>query len=149
MAQAASSTATFGPPLSEMNTTPLIDVMLVLLVMLILAVPAAVNQIPIDLPIIEFPDRPVIKHDKNLVSVTSRSDITWNGQQVSQAQLGWLLHSAQSLNPEPELQFGPDPDAPYDMTAKVLNTIKGSGVSAFGFVGNEKFIQFGKPRSAH
>ena len=46
------------------------------------------------------------------------------------------------------LQFQPDPQAPYDTTAKVLNIIKGSGVSAFGFVGNEQFIQFGKAAGA-
>ena len=62
--------------------------------------------------------------------------------------LGPLLKATLHLRPEPELRFQPDPGAPYDTTARVLNVIKGSGVSAFGFVGNEQFAQFGKAPAA-
>ena len=49
---------------------------------------------------------------------------------------------------EPELQFQPDAQAPYDTTIQVLNIIKGSGVTAFGFVGNEQYAVFGKAANA-
>lgn len=136
-----------GPtnPLAELNTTPLIDVMLVLLVMIILSIPVATHTLPIDLPgpgpIIELPP---IQPDRNKVSVTPARVITFNNQPVSTAQLALLLKTTLALRPEPELQFQPDPGAPYDITAKVLNVIKGSGISAFGFVGNEQFARFGK-----
>jgi biopolymer transport protein ExbD len=133
-------------PLSDLNTTPLIDVMLVLLVMMILSIPIATHSLPIDLPgpgpIIE---RPPVQPDRNKVSVTPANVITFNNQPVSAKQLGALLRDTLALRPEPELQFQPDPGAPYDTAAKVLQVIKGSGVSAFGFVGNEQFARFGKP----
>ena len=140
-------------PLGDLNTTPLIDVMLVLLVMFILAIPVATNSVPIDLPPANPADQlPKILRDSNKVSVTPQSVITFNNQPVTPVQLTTLLRATMQLRPEPELQFQPDQSAPYDTTAKVLNVIKFTGVSAFGFVGNERFQQFGKapgaPRAA-
>ena len=136
-------------PLSDLNTTPLIDVMLVLLVMFILAIPVASNSVPIDLP---SPNTtaplPQILRDRNKVSVTPQSVITFNNQPVTAGQLAVLLNATLALQPEPELQFQPDQSAPYDTTAKVLNVIKSAGVSAFGFVGNEQFRQFAKAPGA-
>jgi biopolymer transport protein ExbD len=148
MARAAAAVRTFEAPLGEMNTTPLIDVMLVLLVMLILAVPAAVNEVPIDLPAVGQPDWPIVEHKRNLISITADSQVQWNAQPVTQSQLAALLLTAHRLNPEPELQFEPSADAPYDTTAKVLNVVKQSGVSAFGFIGNDRYTSFGKPKAA-
>ena len=140
-------------PLGDLNTTPLIDVMLVLLVMFILAIPVATNSVPIDLPPANPAEQlPKILRDSNKVSVTPQSVITFNNQPVTPVQLTTLLRATMQLRPEPELQFQPDQSAPYDTTAKVLNVIKFTGVSAFGFVGNERFQQFGKapgaPRAA-
>ena len=138
-----------GTPMMEMNTTPLIDVMLVLLIMFIITIPVATHAINIDLPAPTPPPLvPPPKHDKNKVSVTPMGAITWNNQQVTGGQLLYQLQETMKIKPEPELQFQPDPQAPYDNTSKVLNIIKGSGVSAFGFVGNEQFVQFGKAAGA-
>ena len=72
----------------------------------------------------------------------------WNGTAVNTSQLVSLLKSTLAINPEPELQFQPDAQAPYDTTIQVLNIIKGSGVTAFGFVGNEQYAVFGKAANA-
>jgi len=138
----------FEQPLGEINTTPLIDVMLVLLVMLILTIPAAVNQVPVDLPPIEDQPQHIINHDKNLVAITPDNRITWNAGPVSESELAGLLQASRKLAPEPELQFEPAPDASYDTAAKVLNTIKRSGITAFGFVGNDRYTRFGKAAPA-
>ena len=138
-----------GSPMMEMNTTPLIDVMLVLLIMFIITIPVATHSINIDLPAPTPPtDVPPPKHDKNKVSVTPSNVITWNNQPVTMGELLFQLQATLQIKPEPELQFQPDPQAPYDTTAKVLNVIKGSGVSAFGFVGNEAFVSFDKAPNA-
>ena len=63
-------------------------------------------------------------------------------------QLMTTLQATMKIKPEPELQFQPDPQAPYETSAQVLNIIKGSGVTAFGFVGNEQFSEFGKAANA-
>jgi biopolymer transport protein ExbD len=134
-----------GEPMMEMNTTPLIDVMLVLLIMFIITIPVATHAVNIDLPAPTPPTNvPPPNHVKNKVSVTPTGEITWNNLPVDQGGLLYQLQQTIKITPEPELQFQPDPQAPYDTTAKVLNIIKGSGVSAFGFVGNEQFISFNR-----
>lgn len=144
-----SQTAKAEEPFAAINTTPLIDVLLVLLVMILLSVPVATHVVTIDLPpghpII---DPPPIHHDKNKISITPDDVITFNGHPVDQAELAVLLKTSLTIVPEPELQFQPDPRARYDTAAKVLNVIKGSGVTAFGMVGNEQFVEFGKAQSA-
>jgi len=138
-----------GSPMMEMNTTPLIDVMLVLLIMFIITIPVATHAVNIDLPAPTPPTNvPPPKHDKNKVSITAANEITWNNQVVDTGGLLYQLQQTLKITPEPELQFQPDPQAPYDTTAKVLNIIKGSGVTAFGFVGNEQFAGFGKAANA-
>lgn len=138
-----------GSPMMEMNTTPLIDVMLVLLIMFIITIPVATHAVNIDLPNPSAPPPDtVIKRDKNKVIITPDSQIQWNGTTLNESQLLSSLQATLAIKPEPELQFQPDPQAPYDTTAKVLNIIKGSGVTAFGFVGNEQYSEFSKAANA-
>jgi biopolymer transport protein ExbD len=138
-----------GEPMMEMNTTPLIDVMLVLLIMFIITIPVATHAVNIDLPNPAAPPPDVIvKRDKNKVVIMPNNEILWNGTPVNVNQLTGLLKSTLAINPEPELQFQPDAQAPYDTTIQVLNIIKGSGVNAFGFVGNEQYAGFGKAPNA-
>jgi biopolymer transport protein ExbD len=138
-----------GAPMMEMNTTPLIDVMLVLLIMFIITVPVANHAVNIDLPSAQNPPpQTPVKPDKNKVVLTPDSKILWNGTDVSQGQLVGLLKQTLALPTEPELQFQPDQQAPYDLAVHVLNLIKGSGVTKFGFVGNEQFVNFGKAAKA-
>ncbi|MDE2436774.1 MAG: biopolymer transporter ExbD [Sphingomonadales bacterium] len=138
-----------GEPMMEMNTTPLIDVMLVLLIMFIITIPVATHAVNIDLPNPSAPPPPtVIKRDKNKVVIAPNSAILWNNTPMNESQLLGALQATLAIKPEPELQFQPDPQAPYDTTAKVLKIIKGSGVTAFGFVGNEQYSEFNKAPNA-
>jgi biopolymer transport protein ExbD len=138
-----------GEPMMEMNTTPLIDVMLVLLIMFIITIPVATHAVSIDLPAPTPPTNiPPPKKDKNKVSISPEGTVLWNGQAIDQGGLVYQLKESAKMNPEPELQFQPDQQAPYDTAAKVLQLIKASGVTAFGFVGNEQFSEFGKAEGA-
>jgi len=133
----------------EMNTTPLIDVMLVLLIMFIITIPVATHAVNIDLPSpAATPPDVKIERTKNKVVVSPASEILWNGTPLSEGQLLSALQATLAIKPEPELQFQPDAQAPYDTSAKVLNIIKGSGVTAFGFVGNEQYSEFSKQAGA-
>ena len=135
-----------GSPMMEINTTPLIDVMLVLLIMFIITIPVATHSVDIDLPSPDTPptDLPPPDTVKNKVVLTQDNSILWNGETVTDGQLVSLLQETLTYEVEPELQFEPEPEAAYDLSAKVLNIIKGSGVTKFGFVGNEKYSEFGK-----
>ena len=139
-----------GTPMMEMNTTPLIDVMLVLLIMFIITIPMATHSVDIDLPVPNpnDPPPPPILPDKNKVVLTRDGQIMWNATPVTGGQLVSNLKGTLALQPEPELQFQPEPDASYDLSAKVLNIIKGSKVTKFGFVGNEMFSEFEKAPGA-
>jgi len=139
-----------GAPMMEMNTTPLIDVMLVLLIMFIITIPVATHSTDIDLPVPNpnEPPPPPIKPTVNKVVLTRDGQILWNGAALSGGQLVQNLKGTLSMQPEPELQFEPEADASYDLSAKVLNIIKGSKVTKFGFVHNELYSEFDKAESA-
>jgi biopolymer transport protein ExbD len=139
-----------GEPMSEMNTTPLIDVMLVLLIMFIITIPVATHAVNIDLPGPPPPNaqKPPIDPVKNKVVLTPDGQILWNGTAIDQSVLLANLQSSTQMAVEPELQFQPDAQAGYDLSAHVLNIIKGSGVTKFGFVGNEKYASFSKAAGA-
>ena len=137
-------------PMMEMNTTPLIDVMLVLLIMLILTIPVATHSVDIDLPSPTPLDTPPPPVDpiKNKIVLTPSNEILWNGAPIDQAGLVTNLKTSLTYAVEPELQFEPEAMASYDLSAKVLNLIKASQVTKFGFVGNEKYRVFDKAANA-
>lgn len=131
-----------GAPLSEINTTPLIDVLLVLLVMLVITIPAGTHSLEFDLPSGDSGE--VIDRTSNRLSLTERGEIRWNGQAVTRGELAAVLGQVRSMNPEPEVQFEPDPQASYAVAADVLHLAKDAQLSRFGFVGNDRYRSFGR-----
>jgi biopolymer transport protein ExbD len=127
-------------PMMEMNTTPLIDVMLVLLIMFIITIPLQSHAVKMDLPrgiVLPKPD-PV----KNKVVITADGRILWNGVAVGMDGLRYELGVTQGMSPQPELQLQPDATARYALVDEVLAETKRARVSSMGFVGNERYQQF-------
>jgi biopolymer transport protein ExbD len=128
-------------PMMEMNTTPLIDVMLVLLVMLIITIPLQSHSVKLDLPNgvppLAEPD-PV----RNKVLVTASGALLFNGRQVDRAQLQRLLTASGQLPKEPELQLQPAATAPYGVVDEVLVMTRRAQLTRLGFVGNESYARF-------
>jgi len=133
-----------GAPMMEMNMTPLIDVLLVLLIVFIMSIPIATHAIAIDLPTPSPPTDAPVDPVKNKIVLTTNNEILWNGAAITPNELVSNLQTSLTYAVEPELQFEPEATASYDLSAKVLNIIKQSGVTKFGFVGNEKYRIFGK-----
>ena len=133
-----------GEPMMEMNMTPLIDVLLVLLIMFIITIPIATHAVNIDLPSpTNDPSTPDVDPVTNKIVLTRENVILWNDTPISQNELVYNLSQSLDLAVEPELQFEPEANASYDLAATVLDIIKRSGVTRFGFVGNDKYRQFG------
>jgi biopolymer transport protein ExbD len=132
-----------GQPMMEMNTTPLIDVMLVLLIMFIITIPVQTHAVKIDLPVNSDQNNPPpIDPIKNTVSVDPYGTVTWNGTPIDMVTLRLYLERTRAMSPEPELHVQPDPQARYAVVDNVLAIIKRSGVTKMGFVGNEQYRAF-------
>jgi len=140
MAMQTTSDNTSGEPMMDINMTPLIDVMLVLLIMFIITIPIQTHAVKLDLPVNTNQPPPPIKPVSNDVVVTADNQILWNGNPVTQPQLRQYLDMTQQMNPIPELHLQPDSTARYDLVDQVLAVTKRAHVQKMGFVGNEYYM---------
>ena len=136
---AMSSGGAEGEPMMDINTTPLIDVMLVLLIMFIITIPIQTHAVKVDLPVDSHQPAPPVDPVKNKVSIDPAGTISWNGAAVDPVTLQQYLEQTVGMNPEPELHFQPDPQAKYERVDQVLAIIKRSNVTKLGFIGNEQY----------
>ena len=130
-----------GEPMMDINTTPLIDVMLVLLIMFIITIPPQSHAVKLDLPQNQANQPPPpIDPVKNKVVITTQGAVLWNGAPVNLTQLRQFLDVTQQMDPIPELHLQPEPDARYELVDEVLAVTKQAKVSKMGFVGNEAYM---------
>jgi biopolymer transport protein ExbD len=124
--------------LIEINTTPLIDVMLVLLIMLIVTIPIQLHAVNLDLPVATPPPAtpPVVVR----IDIDARGTVLWQGEALADAAaLDARLREAAAAQPAPELHLRPDRDARYEAVAGVLAATKRHGLTKIGIVGAEQF----------
>ena len=126
-------------PMLEINTTPLIDVMLVLIIMLIITIPMQTHSVKLDLP---RADGTQVNSLRNVVTITEQGSVQWNGRPLGMGELAGLLAATTQLPSEPELHLQPAPEAPYRVVDEVLVITKRAGVQKFGFVGNQAYARF-------
>lgn len=141
MAMQTTSNNSEGEPMMEINTTPLIDVMLVLIIMLIITIPPQTHAVKLDLPQGDNPQEQVVDPVKNKIVVTQAGAVLWNGAPVNLVQLRQYLDVSQQYQPIPELHLQPEPEARYDTVDEVLVVTKQANVSKMGFVGNEAYAK--------
>ena len=130
-------------PMMDINTTPLIDVMLVLLIMFIITIPPQTHAVKIDLPVND-PNQitPPVDPERNKIVIDRAGSVLWNGTPVDLVTLRQYLDITTTIRPTPELHIQPDPEARYVLVDEVLAVIKRANIESMGFVGNEQFANF-------
>lgn len=133
------STAIAEPRLlQDLNITPLIDVMLVLLVMFILLIPIQFHEVPLDLPgqsKVPLSERPVVR-----LSIGADNVVRWNGSAVGEDSLPGRFHGLVTDPAQPVLQIAADGAARYEIFDRTLAAAKKAGITRLGMVGNEQFV---------
>jgi biopolymer transport protein ExbD len=129
-------------PIGEMNVTPFIDVLLVLLIMVILASPQPVNVTPVDLPGNDpiTPPLPII--ERNTIGIDAADRLRLNGTVLTEPELRAQVSAAASRDIKPQLLFQPEALASYDKAARTIALMREEGADHFAFVGNEKYRDF-------
>jgi len=119
--------------MNEINMTPLVDVMLVLLIIFIITVPVMKHAVNIDLPrATSEPEQP--KPENILFSVTAEGDYYWNDQKVSDSELPTRLAAEAAKEPHPELHIRGDKAVRYERVAKAMAEAREAGVRKIGFI---------------
>jgi biopolymer transport protein ExbD len=124
-------------PMSEINTTPLVDVMLVLLVIFIITAPLLTHSVKIDLP--KASSQPVIEKPEIItIAIDGAGKMYWNDVALVQDELKVKLQTIANQKPEPELHIRADKETRYQLLAEVMAEAQNAGVSKLGFVSEPK-----------
>ena len=126
-------------PMMSLNMTPLIDVLLVLIVMMILTIPIVTHKLPIDLPQ-PGPSNPA-RHSLHRLDLGADGRLAWDGVAIADAALPARLAALQA-EPDADLQIAANAEARYERFDQTLAAIKFAGITRLGFVGNERFARF-------
>ena len=124
----------------EINTTPLIDVMLVLLVMLIITIPIQLHSVELEMPV-GSPPVNLIKPEKIQIDSDDKSTVYWQGLPVSAQELDANMQTLSGQNPQPEVHIRPNKSAQYAVFANVLSSSKRLGLTKIAVIGAEQFVQ--------
>jgi biopolymer transport protein ExbD len=124
----------------DINTTPLIDVMLVLLVMLIITIPIQLHAVNLEMPVGVPPDN-AIKPEKVQIDIDDKSIVYWQGLPVSGEELDQKMSLVAQQPVPPEIHLRPNKDCQYAVFANVLSTTKRKGLTKVAVIGAEQFVQ--------
>lgn len=129
-------------PFSQLNITPLIDVLLVLLVMLMLSIPAVTHKVAVDLPTGTTGNTPAVI---NKLFLNAAGTAFWNDIPMDSDRLQVRLETMAKDPAKPQLHFETDARARYERFDQLVAMIKRAGVEEVGFVGNDQFAKWDRP----
>ncbi len=121
------------PPMAEINVTPMVDVMLVLLVIFIITAPLLTHSIKLDLPKV---DAQVVAMEGETItlSIDTRGRIFWNNDLLTQEEFETRLGLVAKREPQPDIQVRADNETRYQSMAKVMSSVQAAGITKLGFV---------------
>ncbi len=128
-----------GAPMMEMNTTPLIDVMLVLIIMLIVTLPVMTHAVKLDMP---RPDNapPPVQPEMVTIQIDYDGTILWNNTPVPNIPtLDRYFKAEAQKDPQPQVAIRPDARAKYDTVEQVMASAQRNRIEKMGLIGNEQF----------
>jgi biopolymer transport protein ExbD len=126
-------------PMMDINMTPLIDVMLVLLIMFIITIPVMTHAVKLDMP--RASNAPSLAQPVVInLEIDFDGTVLWNGSAVAFDDLDGYFRREAVIEPQPELHIRPSKRAKYDVVARVLASAQRNGMRKIGFVGNEQFM---------
>ncbi len=123
----------------DINTTPLIDVMLVLLIMLIITIPIQTHAVKLNMPV-GNPPPPTVPPTVVTIDIDFDGTVTWNGDQMTNEQLDQRFRAAAAENPQPEFHIRPNKLVTYKYVAHVMAAAQRDGVTKMGLIGAEQFL---------
>jgi len=118
---------------SEINMTPLVDVMLVLLIIFIITVPVLTHSVKLDLPRVQN-EQNVVPPQTVMISVTANGVVHWNDATVDEATLNNRLRAASEQKPQPEIHIRGDRKVAYEHVVKTMAAAQRAGIQKLGFV---------------
>ncbi len=124
----------------DVNTTPLIDVMLVLLVMLIITIPIQLHAVNLEMPV-GTPPTNLPKPEKVQIDIDAQSVVYWQGVAVDAQELQQKMQAIAVLQVQPEVHLRPNKDCQYAVFANVLATSKRAGLTKLAVIGSEQFVR--------
>ncbi|WP_396434115.1 ExbD/TolR family protein [Limnohabitans sp.] len=124
----------------DINTTPLIDVLLVLLVMLIITIPIQLHSVTLELPV-GTPPSNAIKPEKIQIDIDEKSAVFWQGLPVDASELDQNMRALAQLNPQPEVHIRPHKLSQYAEFARVLSSSRRIGLTKIAVIGSEQFVK--------
>ena len=128
-------------PMCDINTTPLIDVLLVLLVTLIITLPIMTHAVKLDLPQNQNPPPPTAQPEVIELEIDFDGTVVWNGTPVTMQQLDGYFATESQKQPQPEIHLSPDGMAKYDVVARVLASAQRNRMTKIGFVNTSQFAE--------
>ena len=135
---AMSSGTAEGEVMVDMNTTPLIDVMLVLLTLLIITLPIQTHAVKLDMPA-PNPNPPTVIPETVELVVDFDGTVLWNNVPVDRATMNAYMRDAALKVPQPEIHVSPNRLAKYDAVARVLADAQRLGATSIGFTGIDQY----------
>ena len=124
-----------GGPMAEINVTPLVDVMLVLLIIFMITAPLASHKIKVELPVASLDNPPDEGQNHPItLAVKDTGDLFWDDEPVTEASMLAKLRVAAQRQPQPELQIRADKDTEYSLISTVMGDAKAAGMVKLGFI---------------